>query len=129
MPVSPNQGSTGGGDAVTLTGTHFTATSGVRYGSRPAASFTVVSDTITATVTPSGQGPVPVSVTTPGGTGVVGTFYYLWPPSFHILPPPAGPLAGGNTVILAGIGLFTTTAVLFGTQAAVFTADSGGHSP
>ncbi|MFF7158967.1 ice-binding family protein [Streptomyces sp. NPDC008139] len=127
MPVSPNQGSTGGGDAVTLTGTHFTATTAVRYGSRAAAGFTVVSDSTTATVTPSGQGPVPVSVTTPGGTGVVGTFYYLGPPSFRVLPPPAGPLAGGNTVILAGIGLFTTTEVLFGTQAAVFTADSDGR--
>ncbi|WP_327287527.1 ice-binding family protein [Streptomyces sp. NBC_01198] len=127
MPVSPNQGSTGGGDAVTLTGTHFTATTAVRYGSRPAASFTVVSDTTTATVTPAGQGPVPVSVTTPGGTGVVGTFYYLGPPSFRLLPPPAGPLAGGNTVILAGAGLFTATEVLFGTQAAAFTVDSDGR--
>lgn len=91
MPVSPDQGSTGGGDAVTLTGSHFTGTIGVRYGSRQAASFTVVSDTTTATVTPSGQGPVPVSVTTAGGTGIVGTFYYLPPPSFRLTPPPAGP--------------------------------------
>ena len=37
MAVSPNQGSTGGGDAVTLTGSHFTGTTGVRYGSRQAA--------------------------------------------------------------------------------------------
>lgn len=80
MPVAPNQGSTGGGDAVTLTGSHFTGTTSVRYGSRQAASFTVVSDTTTTTITPSGGGAVPVSVTTPGGTGVVGTFYYLPPP-------------------------------------------------
>ncbi|MGW7043618.1 ice-binding family protein [Streptomyces avermitilis] len=127
MAVSPNQGSTGGGDAVTLTGSHFTGTTGVRYGSRQAASFTVVSDTTTATVTPSGHGPVPVSVTTPGGTGVVGTFYYLPPPSFRLTPPPAGPLAGGNTVILTGLGLYTTSEVRFGTQAAEFTVDSDGQ--
>ncbi|GAA5707450.1 hypothetical protein SM007_38825 [Streptomyces avermitilis] len=127
MAVSPNQGSTGGGDAVTLTGSHFTGTTGVRYGSRQAASFTVVSDTTTATITPSGQGPVPVSVTTPGGTGVVGTFYYLPPPSFRLTPPPAGPLAGGNTVTLTGLGLYTTSEVRFGTQAAEFTVDSDGQ--
>ncbi|MCX4825639.1 ice-binding family protein [Streptomyces sp. NBC_01142] len=127
MPVSPNQGSTGGGDAVTLTGSHFTGTTTVRYGSRQATSFTVVSDTTTDTITPSGHGPVPVSVTTPGGTGTVGTFYYLPPPSFRLDPPPAGPLGGGNTVTLTGVGLYTTSEVRFGTQAAVFTVDSDGQ--
>ncbi|MFJ5221232.1 ice-binding family protein [Streptomyces sp. NPDC088354] len=127
MPVVPNQGSTGGGDAVTLTGVHFTGTTGVRYGARPAASFTVVSDTTTATVTPSGVGAVPVSVTTAGGTGVVGSFYYLPPPSFRLTPPPAGPLAGGNTVTLTGLGLYTTYEVRFGTQAAAFTVISDGE--
>ncbi|MFF1651694.1 ice-binding family protein [Streptomyces sp. NPDC058240] len=124
MPVSPNQGSTGGGDAVALTGSHFTGTTAVRYGARKAASFTVVSDTTTATVTPSGNGAAPVSVTTPGGTGVVGTFYYLPPPTFRITSPPAGSLVGGNTVILTGLNLYTTSEVRFGTQAAAFTVDS-----
>ncbi|MFJ5221199.1 ice-binding family protein [Streptomyces sp. NPDC088354] len=127
MPVVPNQGSTGGGDAVTLIGVHFTGTTGVRYGARPAASFTVISDTTTATVTPSGVGAVPVSVTTAGGTGVVGSFYYLPPPSFRLTPPPAGPLAGGNTVTLTGLGLYTTYEVRFGTQAAAFAVVSDGE--
>jgi hypothetical protein len=127
MPVSPNQGSTGGGDAVSLTGSHFTGTTSVRYGSRQAASFTVVSDTATATITPSGHGPVPVSVTTPGGTGDVGTFHYLPPPSFHLTLPPAGPLAGGNTATLTGVGLYTTIEVRFGTQTAGFIVDSDGQ--
>ncbi|MFF1962506.1 ice-binding family protein [Streptomyces sp. NPDC058232] len=127
MAVSPNQGSTGGGDAVTLTGSHFTGTTAVRYGSRQARSFTVVSDTTTDTITPSGHGAVPVSVTTAGGTGMVGNFYYLPPPSFRIDPPPAGPLAGGNTVIFTGLGLYTTSEVRFGTQTAVFTIDSDGQ--
>ncbi|MFF3754897.1 ice-binding family protein [Streptomyces sp. NPDC002018] len=127
MPVQPNQGSTGGGDDVTLTGTHFTGTTDVRYGPRRATSFTVLSDTTTATVTPSGNGPVPVSVTTPGGTATVGSFYYLPPPSFRLTPPPAGPLAGGNTVTLTGRGLSTTNEVRFGAQTAAFTADSDGQ--
>jgi hypothetical protein len=127
MPVSPNQGSTGGGDAVTLTGSHFTGTTSVRYGPRPAASFTVLSDTTTATITPSGNGAVPVAVTTPGGTGVVGTFFYLPPPSFRITPPPVGPVAGGNTVTFTGRGLSTTSEVRFGTQTAGFVVNSDGQ--
>ncbi|WP_433558918.1 ice-binding family protein [Pseudonocardia xinjiangensis] len=127
MPVTPNQGSTGGGDAVTLTGTRFTGTTSVRYGIRPAASFTVLSDTTTATVTPSGNGAVPVAVTTPGGTGVVGTFFYLPPPSFRITSPAAGPVAGGNTVTFTGRGLSTTSEVRFGTQTAGFVVDYDGR--
>ena len=127
MAVIPNQGSTGGGDAVKLTGSHFTGTTSVLYDSRRAASFTVLSDSTTATVTPSGHGAVPVSVTSAGGTGVVGSFYYLPPPSLRLLPPPAGPLAGGNTATLTGLGLYTTYEVLFGAQAAAFTVDSDGQ--
>ncbi|MFI9726277.1 ice-binding family protein [Streptomyces sp. NPDC052092] len=127
MAVIPNQGSTGGGDAVTLTGTHFTGTTSALYGTRRAASFTVLSDSTTATVTPSGRGAVPVSVTTPGGTGVVGSFYYLPPPSFRLTTPPAGPLTGGNTATLTGLGLYTTYEILFGAQAAAFTVDSDGQ--
>ncbi|WP_329128477.1 ice-binding family protein [Streptomyces sp. NBC_01476] len=127
MPVAPNQGSTGGGDAVTLTGSHFTGTTAVRYGSRPATSFVVVSDTTSNSITPSGHGAVPVSVTTAGGTGIIGTFFYLPPPSFRIEPPPAGPLGGGNTLIFTGLGLFTTSEVSFGTETAAFTVDSDGQ--
>jgi len=127
MPVSPNQGSTGGGDQVTLTGQHFTAPTAVRFGARPARSFAGVNDTTATAVTPSGSGAVPVTLSTAGGTGVVGTFFYLPPPSFRLSPPPAGPLAGGNTVTLIGSGLYTTIEVLFGTQAAAFTVDSDGQ--
>lgn len=127
MSVSPNQGSTSGGEAVTLTGSRFTGTTSVRYGTRPATSFTVLSDTTTATITPSGNGAVPVSVTTPGGTGVVGTFFYLLPPSFRIVPPAVGPVAGGNTVTFTGRGLSTTSEVRFGTQLAAFVVDYDGQ--
>jgi len=120
MPVSPNQGSTGGGDGVVLSGHYFTGTTSVHFGSRQAVSFTVVNDTTIGTVTPAGSGAVPVTVTTPGGTGVIGTFYYLPPPSIGLATPVAGPIAGGNTITLTGIGLSTTSSVRFGTRTATF---------
>ncbi|WP_405658528.1 ice-binding family protein [Streptomyces sp. NBC_01166] len=127
MPVSPDQGSTGGGDIVTLTGSHFTGASAVHYGLRQAAGFTVVNDSSAATVTPSGRGPAAVTVTTAGGTGFVGTFFYLPPPSFRLVPPSAGPRTGGNIVTLIGVGLSTTSDVSFGTQAAEFSVESDGR--
>ena len=120
MPVSPNQGSTGGGDAVVLSGHYFTGTTNVHFGPRQAVSFTVVNDTTIDTVTPSGSGAVQVTVTTPGGTGVIGTFYYLPPPTIGLATPAAGPIAGGNTVTLTGTGLSTTSMVRFGSRAAAF---------
>ena len=104
MPVSPNQGSTGGGDEVVLSGHYFTGTTSVHFGSRQAVSFAVVNDATIDTVTPAGSGAVQVTVTTPGGTGVIGTFYYLLPPSILLVTPSAGPIAGGNTVTLTEIG-------------------------
>ncbi|MBB4893858.1 hypothetical protein FHS39_002892 [Streptomyces olivoverticillatus] len=127
MTVSPNQGSTGGGDEVVLSGHHFTGTTDVRFGSRRAVGFTVVNDTTIDTVTPAGSGAVQVTVTTPGGTGAIGTFYYLPPPSIRLATPSAGPIAGGNTVTLTGIGLYTTSMVRFGTQAVVFAVVSDGQ--
>lgn len=87
MPVSPDQGSTGGGDEVVLSGHFFTGTTNVHFGARQVVRFTVVNDTTIDTVTPAGNGAVQVTVTTPGGTGVVGTFYCRRPPSsFSPLP-------------------------------------------
>ncbi|CAM5257061.1 IPT/TIG domain-containing protein [Streptomyces hirsutus] len=111
---------------MTLTGSHFTGTTSVLYGTRRAGEFDLLlSASTTATVTPSGHGPVPVSVTTPGGTRVVhavSTASHPLPPHRH---PPAR--AGGNTATLTGLGLYTTYEVLFGAQAAAFTVDSDGQ--
>uniref|UniRef100_UPI003BA94673 ice-binding family protein n=1 Tax=Streptomyces sp. NBC_00857 TaxID=2975851 RepID=UPI003BA94673 len=120
MPLSPNQGSTGGGDEVIISGHNFTGTTDVRFGSRKAVGFTVVNNTTIDAITPAGSGAVQVTVTTPGGTGVLGTFYYLPPPSIRLVTPSAGSKTGGNTVTLTGIGLYTTRQVFFGTQLVVF---------
>jgi hypothetical protein len=68
--VLPDFGSVGGGTKVTITGTNFTAASEVKFGSKPASSFTVESDTkITAISPPSSvRGEVDVSATTLAGT-------------------------------------------------------------
>ncbi|MET8571462.1 IPT/TIG domain-containing protein [Streptomyces sp. NPDC004783] len=84
MPISPNQGSTGGGTLVTITGTNLSDTSQVLFGNKPATGITQVSPTqVTAVSTDSvtfGGTPAPFSVinattlsavTPPGTAGAV----------------------------------------------------------
>jgi hypothetical protein len=52
--VSPSSGPTAGGNTVTITGTDFTDVSIVNFGSAPATSFTVDSDTQITAVAPAG---------------------------------------------------------------------------
>jgi hypothetical protein len=68
--IAPASGSIAGGTQVTITGTDFNAASGVKFGSTPAASFSVVSETeIMATAPPTNKaGQVDVTVTTVAGT-------------------------------------------------------------
>ncbi|WP_093464014.1 IPT/TIG domain-containing protein [Streptomyces melanosporofaciens] len=90
-PISPSQGSSAGGQTVTITGTNLAGATAVRFGGNAGTtvtlfgsgltttstvlfdttptSFTVVSDTWVTAIAPSGAaGPVNVRVTTPGGT-------------------------------------------------------------
>lgn len=61
------------GTSVAIAGANLTGASSVRFAGTPAATFTVTSPTsITATV-PAGAGAGPISVTTPGGTGMSAT--------------------------------------------------------
>jgi len=71
--VSPSSGSIAGGTAVTIAGTNLGGASAVKFGSLPAASFSVESDTqITATAPPSAvPSKVDLSVTTLAGTSPV----------------------------------------------------------
>ncbi|MFI6446254.1 IPT/TIG domain-containing protein, partial [Kitasatospora sp. NPDC050543] len=118
--AAPNQGPLSGGNTVTLTGTHFTGASAVKFGTTAASSFTVVSDTqITATAPPGTAGPVSITVTAPGGTSAPNVFYYyVSNPALTGAAPDQGPLSGGTTVTLTGANLTTTSAVKFGTTAA-----------
>ena len=68
--LSPASGSIAGGTVVKITGTDFTAASAVKFGSTPAASYAVVSETeMTATAPPTKKaGRVDLTVTTIAGT-------------------------------------------------------------
>ncbi|MFJ5220696.1 IPT/TIG domain-containing protein [Streptomyces sp. NPDC088354] len=78
--LSPAQGPTDAGSGVTLSGTGLTTTTAVHFGAASAA-FTVLSDTAIAALAPAGTpGPVPVNVTTPGGTSNSLTYTRLAPP-------------------------------------------------
>ncbi|MER5430676.1 IPT/TIG domain-containing protein [Streptomyces sp. NPDC002588] len=114
MPVSPNQGSTGGGTLVTITGTNLSGTSAVKFGSKSATSVTNVSPTQVTAVSPSGTGTVGITVTTPGGTSNPVPFFYVGAPFKASLGATSGPLAGGNSITLNGVGLSTATSVSFG---------------
>lgn len=62
--VSPSNGAVAGGNAVTLTGTGFTAASAVNFGGIPATSYTVYSDNTISAIVPAGTpGNVDISVT------------------------------------------------------------------
>jgi hypothetical protein len=66
--ISPTVGPLAGGTTVTISGSHFTGASAVGFGTTPAASFTVVSDTsISATSPAMAAGTVDITVATAGG--------------------------------------------------------------
>ncbi|WP_331767693.1 IPT/TIG domain-containing protein [Embleya sp. NBC_00896] len=125
--VSPAQGPASGGNTVTLSGTGFTGTSAVKFGTTSATSFTVVSAVQITAVVPAGAlGPVAVTVTTPNGTSNGITYTYAGAPVVTVLAPAQGPASGGNTVTLTGTGFAGTSAVKFGTTSATsFTVVSG----
>ncbi|MGW2326556.1 IPT/TIG domain-containing protein [Streptomyces sp. NPDC001700] len=123
MPISPNQGSTGGGTTVTITGTNLANASAVKFGSKN-ATITANTPTSVTVTSPSGSGAVPVTVTTPGGTSNPLTFFYVGAPFKSGLSDSSGPLAGGNTVTITGTGLSTATSVAFGANNATPTVVS-----
>ncbi|MFJ1831876.1 IPT/TIG domain-containing protein [Streptomyces sp. NPDC088178] len=118
MPISPNQGSTGGGTTVTITGTNLTGTTAVLFGTKPATGVTNVSPTQVTAVSPAGSGEVGVTVTTPGGTSNPLPFFYVGAPFKSGLSVSSGPTAGGNTIVISGTGLSTATSVSFGANSA-----------
>ncbi|MGA8115261.1 MAG: IPT/TIG domain-containing protein [Actinocatenispora sp.] len=117
MPISPNQGSTGGGTTVTITGTNLANASAVRFGTKPATITANTPTSVTAT-SPSGAGVVGVTVTTPGGTSNPLSFFYVGAPFKSGLSPSFGATAGGDTVTINGTALSTATSVAFGANSA-----------
>ncbi len=66
--LQPASGPAAGGTTVTISGLHLTDARSVAFGTTPASSFTVVSDSEITALSPPGSGTVEVTVTTPAGT-------------------------------------------------------------
>ncbi|MFD7511628.1 IPT/TIG domain-containing protein [Streptomyces sp. NPDC059853] len=121
--LTPPQGPATGGNQVVLTGTGFTGTSAVHFGTTP-ATYTVNSNTQITATAPAGTGSVTVTITAPGGTSNGLPYTYLTTPVLYALVPGEGPTAGGNQVVLTGTGFTGAGAVRFGAALAVYTVNS-----
>ena len=111
--ISPT--TSGSGTTITITGTNFTSTTSVTFGGTPSASYTIVnSTTITAVVSAGSSGSV--AVTTANGTGSIGGYVYVPPPTIASFTPVNG--GAGTTVTITGTNFTSVTAVSFGGVAA-----------
>ncbi len=118
--ISPVIGPLGGGNTVTITGQGFTSGSTVTFGTTAATSVTFVSSTTLTAIAPAHvAGPVNITVTTSGESGILPTGYkYTGLPIITSLSPSSGSLAGGTSVVLHGYNLGTINQVTFGGNAA-----------
>lgn len=108
-----------GGNVVTITKLNFSYVTQVLFGSTPAISFAILSDTvIAAVVPPHPPGPCTVTVTSKGGTsnGLSYTYTQQSIPTVVSVNPSGGPVTGGNTVIITGTGFSYASIVTFGSS-------------
>jgi hypothetical protein len=124
LAVTPNQGSTTGGNTITVLGTGFTGATAVSFNGVAASSFTVVSDNAISVTTPTDSaGQVDIKVTTAGGVSASSTsdqFTFVTPPPPHVsgLSTNSGGTSGGTVVLITGSSFTGATAVDFGSVAA-----------
>jgi len=118
--VSPNDGSTAGGTAVTITGTNFGAGATVTFGGTAATNVVVVNSTsITATSPAHPTGAVTVTVTVSGQSGsVTNGFSYILPPTVSSVSPNSGSTTGGTAVTITGTNFAAGATLTFGGTAA-----------
>jgi len=127
--VSPTSGGSVGGTSVIITGSNFTGSTTVKFGSTSAASFTINTSTQITVPSPAhAAGIVDITVLNPYGvsaTSVADQFTYQPSPTISSISPVAGPTSGGTIVTISGTNLTGATAVNFGaTNAASFTVNS-----
>ncbi len=105
--LSPASGPAAGGTTVTITGNGFTGATAVGFGSQPASSFTVVSDTeIQAVAPPQAAGRADVEVVTPaGGSALSQADQY----AYQAGTAPAITSTGSATLTAGTAGSFTVT--------------------
>ncbi len=131
--ISPATGPSGGGNVVTVTGTGFSGVTSVLFGTAPVdpsdGALDVDSATTLTVQVPAGSiGTVDVTVVTGGGTSATSSSdHYAYTgstPAVTGLSPAAGPVAGGGTVAIDGVGLLGATEVEFGSVPVHFTVES-----
>jgi hypothetical protein len=130
--LAPAVGPLGGCNSVKIYGSGFSGTTQVTFGSNPAGSQLIYSDTYLVAMTPPGvAGTVNVRVTTPLGTSGISPsdgYTYANVATVDFVKPQGGPRAGGISVTLTGIGFYSVTSVAFGrTPAASFTIKDDNH--
>ncbi len=118
--VSPNNGPSTGGTAVTITGTNFATGATVKFGTTAATNVVVVnSTTITATTPSHAVGAVTVTVTVNGQSGSLANgFTYLGAPTISSVSPNSGSTLGGTAVTITGANFAAGATVTFGGTAA-----------
>ena len=130
--LSTTNGTLAGGGIVTITGNYFTGASSVLFGTTPATSYTVNSDSQITAVEPTlGLGSYNIIVTTNGGPSTANassllTTYAI--PSIAAISTNNGPLSGGSPIIITGSNFTAATTVNFGaTPVDSFTVNSSSQ--
>lgn len=117
--ISPNYGSTAGGDSVTITGAGFSANSVVTIGAIDCLNFNFVSSNkITCTTPPGANGAKNVIVSNPDGQNNTLTSGFTYResavPTIISISPGYGPLTGGTTITINGAGFLANAIITVG---------------
>ncbi|HWD39619.1 MAG TPA: Ig-like domain repeat protein [Fimbriimonas sp.] len=98
--VNPSSGGEAGGREVQISGSRLGGATAVRFGSRPATSFTVGSPSVITATVPPGHGTVDVTVSTPAGTSATSLAdQFVYAPEVSLASTP-NPSAHGQQVTL-----------------------------
>ncbi len=100
------------GAVVTIGGANFTGVSSVSFGGVATTGFTVFSSTQITAIVPVGAIGGAISVTTPGGTGSLGGFTPIAPPTISNFSPASAGV--GTVVVITGSNFTTGATVRFG---------------
>ena len=118
--VEPATGPGTGGTVVTITGTHLSGATAVKFGETEAKSFEVHSSTSITAESPAGVGTVDVTVTTPEGPSeTTSSDHFTYTPvgaapSIKRMKPHKGPEEGMTVVEITGSNFSGALAVKFG---------------
>jgi hypothetical protein len=122
LAVTPDSGSTTGGNTITVLGTGFTGATAVDFNGVPvpAGNFAVNNDNSITVITPAAAaGTDDITVTTSGGTSATSSqdqFTFIKPPAPAVtgLSTNQGTTSGGTVVVITGTNFTGATAVDFG---------------